>query len=125
MKKVPVKKKEVSKRKLSLEFKPDKHTLKNKKKSIIDSIAFHPDLLKNDLIRQTIITILWRREEATMSAIKEDLVKEIGHHFDGDIERYIEHVKSDLEKRKLLEESPGKLLPHYRLAQKLQRGDQE
>ncbi len=124
MKKASVKKKEASKRKLST--KSDKLTSKNKKKNAPEFIAtFHPDLLKNDLVRQTIITILWRREEATMSTIKEDLKKEIGHHFDGDVERYIEHVKIDLEKRKLLEESPGKVPLHYRLAQKLQKDDQD
>jgi hypothetical protein len=119
MKKASVKKKEASKR-------SDKLTSKNTKKNAPEFIAtFHPDLLKNDLVRQTIITILWRREEATMSTIKEDLKKEIGHHFDGDVERYIEHVKIDLEKRKLLEESPGKVPLHYRLAQKLQKDDQD
>lgn len=83
--------------------------------------AFQPDLLKRDLVRQTIITILWKKDEVTTAVLVNELKKEIGHHFDGDIDQYAEKVKNDLIAWKLMEESPGRKPVHYRLSQKLDK----
>jgi len=124
MKKVPVVKKKAAKKSSS---KKTKATV-SKKPAIEkhqDITAFQPDLLKNDLVRQTIITILWRKEEATIPFLIQELKKEIGHHFDGDIERYVEKVKHDLEIKKLMELSPGKKPVQYRLSQKLDKNEDD
>lgn len=83
--------------------------------------TFQPDLLKHDLVRQTIITVLWKKEEVTTAVLINELKKEIGHHFDGDIDQYAEKVKNDLIAWKLMEESPGRKPVHYRLSQKLDK----
>ncbi|MEO6167411.1 MAG: hypothetical protein ABIO46_01325 [Chitinophagales bacterium] len=86
---------------------------------------FQPDLLKRDLVRQTIITILWKKEEVTHVMLVSELNKEIGHHFDGDIDQYAEKVKSDLILWKLMEETPGRKPVHYRLSQKLDKKEDD
>lgn len=88
-------------------------------------VLFQPDLLKRDLVRQTIITVLWRKEEVTPAVLLTELRKEIGHHFDGDIEQYTRKMMSDLITWKLMEETPGKKPLHYRLAQRLDKEDEE
>ena len=90
-----------------------------------DTIPFQPDLLKNDLVRQTIITVLWRNEEVTVPFLIQELNREIGHHFDGDMQLYVEKIKHELESKKLMEPSPGKKPVHYRLSQKLDKGDDD
>lgn len=84
-----------------------------------------PDLLKRDLVRQTIITVLWRKEEVTLPILMTELKKEIGHHFDGDIDQYVDIVVRDLLGWKLMEETPGRKPIHYRLSQKLDKKDDE
>lgn len=124
MKKVPAIKKSAAKKNPSPKTKATalKKPASEKRE---DVTAFQPDLLKNDLVRQTIITILWKKEEATLPHIILELKKEIGHHFDGDIEKYVEKVKYDLELKKLMEPSPGKKPIQYRLAQKLDKRDDD
>ena len=91
----------------------------------VSAVLFQPDLLKRDLVRQTIITILWKKEEVTPATLVIELNKEIGHHFDGDIEQYVKKVMIDLVNWKLMEETPGKKALHYRLAQKLDKREEE
>lgn len=90
-----------------------------------NTVAFSPDILKRDLVRQTVITILWKKEELTEATLISELKREIGQHFDGDLAPYFELVKDDLMKWKLMEASPGKKVAYYRLAQKLDRKDDD
>ncbi|MBK9730468.1 MAG: hypothetical protein IPO83_04130 [Chitinophagaceae bacterium] len=122
MKKTPVKKKTPKSGSAAPLVKRESREKKKITKSA-EPPSFQPDLLKRDLIRQTIITILWRREEATMATLITDLKKEIGHHFDGDLELYANQVKNDLIGWKIMEESPGKRPVCYRLSQKLDKRD--
>lgn len=86
---------------------------------------FQPDVLKRDLVRQTIITILWRKEELTMDTLVKELKSEIGDQFSGDIEWYAALVTTDLQARKLMETVPGKQAVHYRLTQKLDKKEDD
>ena len=88
-------------------------------------ISFRLDPLKVDLVRQTLITVLWKKEEVTFLVLTEEIKREIGRHFNGDIEHYIHKVSNDLAECKLMEEVPGKQPLHYRLSQKLDSGEQE
>lgn len=90
-----------------------------------ETVAFSPDVVKRDLVRQTIITILWRKEEVTETTLMAELKREIGHQFDGDLVSYLELVKNDLIQWKLMEASPGKKVAYYRLAQKLDKKDDD
>lgn len=124
MKKTSAKKKETQNSKI-----PAKSKVKNLKKAATEQQeeipSFQPDALKNDLVRQTIITVMWRKEEVTVATLLHELKKEIGHHFDGDLEQYAEKVKDDLIAWKLMEESPGKKPVQYRLSQKLEKNEDE
>lgn len=89
----------------------------------LPEITFDP--LKKDLVRQTIITVLWRTEEVTYPVLVELVDEEIGSHYKGDLKSYIEWMKNDLVSRKLMEISPGKTPPHFRLAQRLEKPDDD
>jgi hypothetical protein len=89
----------------------------------VPEIAFDP--VKKDLVRQTIITVLWRTEEVTYPVLIELVNEDIGTHYKGDLKLYIESVKNDLVARKLMEISPGKTPPHFRLAQRLEKQEDE
>lgn len=87
--------------------------------------AFSPDPLKRDLVRQTIITVLWRKEEVTEAVLFAELNREIGKHFDEDLLPYLTLVKDELMQWKLMEVLPGKKTAYYRLAQKLDKKDDD
>ncbi len=87
--------------------------------------AFSPDPLKRDLVRQTIITVLWRKEEVTEAVLFAELNREIGKHFDEDLLPYLTLVKDELMQWKLMEVLPGKKVAYYRLAQKLDKKDDD
>jgi len=122
MKKTVERKREVGKENGKAAVKK-KAVQKEAEQKSVPEIAFDP--VKKDLVRQTIITVLWRTEEVTYPVLVELVDEEIGSHYKGDLKSYIEGVKNDLVARKLMEISPGKTPTHFRLAQRLEKQEDE
>jgi hypothetical protein len=77
----------------------------------------HPDKL--DRIRQSVLTTLWKLEALPPGQLRSMLETEIAASFEGEFAAYYEYVMRLLNRFKLVEEIPGKIPVHIRLAQRI------
>ena len=82
-------------------------------------LPFRPDTEKVALMRQTMVTTLWKYESLPPDKVKEILSEEIAHHFSAEFPDYYQHVNELLMRHNLIEEVPGKKPVHIRLVQRL------
>ncbi|MBA3647031.1 MAG: hypothetical protein H0W62_00530 [Chitinophagales bacterium] len=95
---------------------------KNPSEKIINkkNTAFNFLPEKIDLMRQAIVTVIWRRDEISGAKLETETKKEIHELFSSDFQNYFDKVKQDLESKGLIELAPDKKPPHFRLKQKLE-----
>ena len=74
---------------------------------------------KLDLVRQTIISHLWSKEEVAADKIQANIEKEIGEKFSGDFNAHFNKSMEGLLKHKLIEDVPGKKPGMIRLTQRI------
>ena len=106
------------KKKTSIHSKSIKNSPPKSVTEKVPAIKFNPE--KIDLMRQTMITVLWRFDEIPETKFQSEIRKEIQNHFPDDFQHYFDKVKTDLEQKKLIENAPDKKIPCLRLAQKIE-----
>jgi hypothetical protein len=76
---------------------------------------------KYDLIRQNILSYIWRNEEVAFTKLLEDLEIKLAPSFEGSVSWYVTWVKMDLETKGIIEQVPDKKPQHLRLKQRLEQ----
>ena len=74
---------------------------------------------KLDIVRQTIISLLWTDEEVALDKLQSGVEKEVGEKFSGDFKAHYEKSMEGLLKHKLIEDVPNKRPKMIRLAQRI------
>ncbi|HYV92121.1 MAG TPA: hypothetical protein VE978_10075 [Chitinophagales bacterium] len=111
--------KRVEKKKAVEQKKPAEKKIHVEKKKPVEKKEVPLTQEKIDLVRQAIITILWRKENVPVEQLRQDAVSEIPFNAGDEFPRYFDHVIEMLTKYNLIETVPDKTPPHIRLSQKL------
>ncbi len=99
-----------------------KKVVKKKVKATKPTIKKSPSLLleKKDLVRQTIVSVLWSNEELTPSKLKTETEKLVSHQLGEQFGLYYKHVIDNLTSHKMVEEVLRGKTVNLRLIQKIE-----